>query len=152
MYRLLTISILVLLTFVSCDYFEGLMQKRSNRIDFNTVDEFPFFPSCDSLATLEFKEKCFQEKLVAFIKNDLEKQEFISPNSSTDAIIIHIEIDRNGKAILRELEANARIKEALPELENSIRKSIDSIPIMIPAIKRGNYVSSKYMIPLYIVE
>ncbi len=152
MYKLLVISIVVLLTFVSCDYLDRIIHKQSNRIDFTSVDEYPFFPTCDSLATVEFKKKCFEDKLVAFIKYDLEKQNFVSPKGSTDAIIIHIEIDRNGKAILRDLETTSKIKEELPELEKSIQESIDSIPTLIPAKKRGQYVSSKYMIPLYIIE
>lgn len=142
----------VLLSFISCDYLEGFLQKDSKRIDFTSVDEYPFFSTCDSLATIEIKEKCFEEKLVALIKDDLEKQDFVTTKSSTDVIIIHVEIDREGKAILKDLETTLKIKEALPELEKSIRKSIDSIPTLIPAKKRGNYVSSKYMIPLYIVE
>ncbi len=153
MYKLLVISIVILLTFSSCDYLDGIIHKRSNRIDFTSVDEYPFFPTCDSLATIEFKKKCFEDELVAYIKNDLEKQNFVSPKgSTTDAIIIHIEIDMNGRTILRDLETTSKIKEELPELEKSILESIASIPTMIPAKKRGHFVSSKYMIPLYIIE
>lgn len=152
MYKTLAFSLVVLVSFISCDYLEGIMQKDSKRIDFTSVDEYPIFSTCDSLATIEIKEKCFEEKLVALIKDDLEKQDFVTTKSSTDVIIIHVEIDREGKAILQDLETSLIIKEALPELEKSIRRSIDSIPTLIPAKKRGNYVSSKYMIPLYIVE
>ncbi len=152
MYKTLAFLTIIVFPLTSCDYLDGMIRKDSHRIDFTSVDEYPLFPSCDSLATLEMKEICFEEKLVASIKNSLEKKDFVTSKSSTEAIIIHVQIDNHGKAKLQDLETSSKIKEMLPELEHSIRESIDSLPTLIPAKKRGNFVNSKYMIPLYIVE
>ncbi len=143
---------LILLSFTSCDYFGYFFQKDSKRIDFTSIDEYPLFPSCDSLATLDFKEKCFEKTVAKYIQGDLEVHEFSSPEAITDAMIIHIDVDRNGKASLQELETSQKVKEFLPELEDVIRESIANFPILTPAKKRGNYVKSRYMIPIYIVE
>jgi len=151
MYKIVVFSLIVCLSFVSCDYLESYFNKNPNRIDFTRVDEYPLFPSCDSLATPEFKEKCFEETLVEFLQKDLEKHNFIVTEKTSDAIIIHIEIDNEGKAHLQYIEKATNNKEILPELENIILESIANIPILSPAKKRGNYVNSTFMIPLYII-
>lgn len=152
MHKISILFIFIVLSFASCDYFDTIFNKNPDRIDFTSVDEYPVFPSCDSLATVEFKQKCFENTLAKYLQRDLELHKFSSPLAITDALIIHVNIDKNGKASLQNLETSKQIKETLPELEAIIRESINNFPKLIPAKKRGLYVSSKYIIPLYIVE
>ena len=152
MYKIVVFSLIVCLSFVSCDYLNSYFHKDPNRIDFTSVDEYPFFPTCDSLATLEFKEKCFEETLVEFLQKDLEKHDFIVTEKTSDAIIIHIVINKEGKAQFQYFEKATNSKENLPELENIIRESIAQLPTLTPAKKRGNYVNSTFMIPLYFIK
>lgn len=152
MYKISIFFIFIVFSFTSCNYFDRIFNKNPNRIDFTSVDEYPMFPSCDSLATIAYKQKCFENTLAKYIQRDLEQHKFSSPLVITDALIIHINVDENGKASLQNLEASTQIKELLPELEALINESIVNFPTLIPAKKRGLYVNSKYIIPLYIVE
>lgn len=152
MYKIVGFSLIVCLSFISCDYLNSFFHEDANRIDFTSVDEYPFFSTCDSLAAVEKKEKCFEETLVGYLQKDLEKHYFIATDNASDAIIIHIEIDKEGKAQLQYIEKATNRKENIPELENVIRESIAQLPTLTPAKKRGNYVKSTFMIPLYIID
>jgi hypothetical protein len=136
----------------SCQYIEQFTQKDTGRIDFKSVDTYPQFPSCDSLATPEFQKKCFEETLSKFIQADLEVNELTSPIPMSTAIIVHVKIDKNGKASLLKLENFDKIKDYLPELEDVIQESLANFPTLKPAKKHNISVTSTYMVPIYIVD
>ena len=52
---------------VSCDFFQKkelqLNQVVDTIVDFNSVDVFPLFPSCDSIPSEERQKICSQIKL-----------------------------------------------------------------------------------------
>lgn len=144
--------ILSLVLFMSCDFVNSMLTNKQDRIDFTSIDEYPQFPSCDSLATLAFRKKCFEDTAARFIQNDLDVHNFSSPKPIADAIIVHFDIDNQGYASLFELETSELVKESLPELEDVIRESIANFPRLKPAKKRNISVASRYMIPVYIVD
>jgi len=152
MVKMISLLLVSLVLFTSCDYVSDIFNTNPDRIDFTSIDEYPQFPSCDSLATLAFRQKCFEETAAKFIQNDLGVHEFSSPNPIADAIIVHFDIDKNGHASLYELETSELVKESLPELEDVIRESIANFPLLKPAKKRNFNVGSRYMIPVYIVD
>jgi len=142
----------LLFTIYSCEYVDGVFNKGMDRIDFTSIDAYPQFPSCDSLATLAFRKKCFENTAASLIQNDLEVHDFSSPKPIADAIIVHFDIDNKGHASLFELETSELVKESLPELEDVIRESIANFPVLKPAQKRNFNVGSRFMIPVYIVD
>ncbi len=152
MYRILLLFIISVLSLTSCNYIDAILNRTPDRIDFTSIDEYPLFPSCDSLATLAYKQKCFEKTIAKYLQRDIELHNFSAPKVIMDALIIHITIDNKGNAFLQNLENSKRIKETFPELEEVIRKSIANFPTLIPAKKNNLYVNSKYIIPLYIVE
>lgn len=152
MYKIVAISLVVYLSFVSCDYVNSFFQKDSKRIDFTSVDEYPFFSTCDSLASPEIKQECFEKTLVAFLKLDLEKHNLITTETVSDAMIIHIAIDNNGKVALQSIEKGNKKMETSIEIDSIIQNSIENIPMLTAAKKGDNFVKSTYMIPLYIIN
>lgn len=143
---------LLMFLLYSCEYIERFTNKDPYKIDFTSVDEYPLFPSCDSLATISYRQQCFEETVAKLIQGDLEIHEFSSPVHVTDAIIVHFEIDKEGKANLIELETSDLVRITLPELEDVIRESLVNFPVLQPAKKRDFNVGSKYMIPIYIID
>lgn len=152
MYKIVALLLAVCLSIVSCDYVDSFFQKDSKRIDFTSVDEYPFFSTCDSLASPEIKQDCFEKTLVAILKKDLEEHDFITTETVSDAMIIHIEIDNNGKVALRLIEKGNKKIETSIEIDSIIQKSIENLPMLTAAKKKGNFVKSTYMIPLYIIN
>ncbi len=152
MTRILAYLLFFAMAVSSCQFIEEFTQNKTDRIDFNSVDEYPQFPSCDSLATPDFQKKCFEETLSKFIQGELDVNELTSPIPMSTAIIIHVKIDKDGKASLVKLENFNKIKEYLPELEDVINQSLANLPQLEPAKKHNLKVTSTYMIPIYIVD
>ncbi len=152
MIRILLFTVIVLFLLTSCDYFNSIFNKKPTRIDFTMVDEYPVFPSCDSLATLKVKEFCFEETLSLQLETDLLLHEFTTPLSFSDALIVHVKVDKEGVLSLYTIESSVKNKKMNAELKEIIIESISNFPKIKPAQKRGNAVQSIYMIPLYIVE
>ena len=144
------ILILPLVLLTSCRFFDSLFEVKGPRIDFTNVDEYPFFPTCDSLATIAYNKDCFEKTVVKYLQKDLSSYQITVPKSLKEAVIIHIEVNKNGETSLYELEASDKVKEYIPDLEHIISESLGNFPILKPAKKHGNYVTSRYMIPLYI--
>ncbi len=134
--------------FFSCQWF----QSEKVIIDFNEVDEYPFYPGCDSLALSTYKKNCFEEAVVSHLSSYLEKQEFKTDMAINDAIIVHLEIDKKGQASLYEIETSPVILEHLPQLDSLLKIAIHDLPQMKPAQKKGLSVNSRYLIPIYLLE
>jgi hypothetical protein len=152
MIRFLFFSLVILINFTSCNYVDSLFQKEVKRIDFTNVDVYPVFKSCDSIETVAYKQSCFEKTVSEYIYTDLLLHEFVEPLELSDALIIHIKVDKDGTASFLELESSAKTQAANSELKQVIRTSIAGFPKLTPAKKRGVYVSSMYMIPLYIIK
>jgi hypothetical protein len=145
-------SLVLFLSIASCNYVDNLFKKDVKRIDFTSVDEYPTFPTCDSIQTVDYKQSCFEKTVSEYIYTDLLLHEFSAALKVSDAIIIHIVVDLEGKVNFLELESSANSLEANSELTEVIKESIANFPKITPAKKRGVYVNSKFMIPLYIVN
>lgn len=152
MIRILLFTVIVLFSLTSCDYFDSIFYKKPTRIDFTKVDEYPVFPSCDSLATLKVKEFCFEETLSLQLETDLLLHEFTTPLSFANALIVHVKVDKEGILSFHAIESSVKNKKINAELKEVIIESISNFPKLKPAQKRGNAVQSTYMIPLYIIE
>jgi len=150
MIQRLLLTFLLLIFFSSCNFMDGFFKKEVKRIDFNMVDEYPIFPNCDSLLTEEEKIACFERTLSEQIESDLTIYEFNPPITISEALIIHVRVDRYGVLSFQEIEAASASKQINPELIDVIKNSIATLPSAKPAKKRGNDVGSVYMIPLYI--
>lgn len=147
MYRFVVSLFLTLFLATSCDFF----QKDPKPIDFKTLDQYPVFSNCDSLTTEDERRVCFEETIVQFIQRDLDTCQFISQSYLRNTgLIIHINVNKKGKCSLEEIEKLSSVEEALPELQMQINSTIENLPIITPAKKQGQNVTSKFMIPLYI--
>lgn len=152
MIRTIPLFIILLLTLSSCNYLDYFIEKKPERIDFTTVDEYPVFPACDSISTKEYKESCFEKTASMYIETELLLHEFSTPVSFSEALIIHLKVDKEGVASFFSIEPSVKNKNINPEVEEAVKKGISNFPKLIPAKKRGNAVGSIYMIPLYIME
>jgi len=59
-------------------------------------------------------------------------------------------IDSKGKIQYEKMDTSEIIKNQLPELDSVLSASIQKIPAIYPAIKRGIPVTTKYTLPIRI--
>lgn len=148
-------SFLILLMFcTSCENFPFSKKQQEPVLDtiinFNEVDFSPSFKICDSIIEKESKSDCFRTTIHQKIGEELQKQVFTIQDSIDEMVTVYLLIDSKGKIQFEKMDASEIITNQLPKLDSVISASIQKIPAIYPAIKRGIPVTTKYTLPIRI--
>jgi hypothetical protein len=138
----------------SCENFPLSKKQQLSDLDtiinFNEVDFSPSFSVCDSLIEKEAKSICFRKTIHQKIGEELQKQVFTIKDSIDEIVTVHLLIDDKGVVKFDQMEASEIIKNQLPKLDSLLEISIQNLPKILPAIKRGIPVTTKYTLPIRI--
>ena len=148
---------LIAMLCTSCTYFTSQksgttsnLQVLDTVIDFTSVDVYPIFSDCENFAESDSQKRCFETSITEKLAEILYKNELKVTNEVNDNTSIDILIDNTGKASLMDINSPASITEELPNLESIIRKGINQLPTMKPALKRGMFVKSQYRLVIIV--
>jgi hypothetical protein len=146
--------ICLLFSFTSCEYFSFEKNKNIEKIDvdvdFTSVDVSPSFKVCDSLIEKEKKNTCFRTTLRQEISSSLAKQSIQVPQSVDETIEVAITIQSNKEVKLTSIKSSDSLLVILPSLKAILKKSVEELPAVYPAIKRGIPVTTVYKLPIRI--
>ena len=144
--------LLLLFLITSCDKFSFSKNKDIQVLDtvvnFSSVDTSPSFKVCDSIIDKQRKSDCFRTTIHQKIGAELQQHEFSIKNSISEIVYVDVLINSKGKIILETIESSDNIKTQLPKLATILKLSVDKIPDIYPAIKRGIPVTTKYRLPI----
>ncbi len=150
-----SLMVLVLCGLASCGFFESkekktqkLVEKELREIDFNDVDDYPLFDDCDETATKEQQKKCFEEQLLSHLSMALNEFEFTADKKTKDTVFLDFIIENDGSIPILNIENKEALGEQVYEFENVITNSINSLPRLEPALKRGVPVRAKFRVPI----
>ena len=76
---------------------------------------------------------------------------FTIKDSISEIVWVGLRINSKGVIVLEEIESPEKIKKELPELDSLLDVSIKKLPIIFPALKRGNPVTTQYRLPIRIL-
>jgi|CoawatStandDraft_6_1074263.scaffolds.fasta_scaffold26866_2 hypothetical protein len=146
--------LLLLFLITSCDKFSFSKNKDIHVLDtivnFSSVDTSPSFKICDSIIDKRRKSDCFRTTIHQKIGVELQQHEFSIKHSISEIVYVDVLINSKGKIILETIESSDDIKTQLPKLAAILKLSVDRIPDIYPAIKRGIPVTTKYRLPIKI--
>lgn len=145
------------LILTSCNYFdvkktstEEILEEELQSFNWNDVDEFPTFPSCDTSSTKKGRKSCFETTLANHILNKFSQEKIIVSHDLNDTIIIEFKLSEKGVISILNMKIEEETTRILPKLEEQILASIDSLPKIFPAIKRGQQVTTQFKLPIII--
>lgn len=148
------IIFLIVFTFSSCDYFSFKKNKHQEKInmdiDYGSVDSSPSFKVCDSIIDKEKKTSCFESTLRTNILSSLAKNSIKVKKEIDETIIVSITIQSDKKVKLSSIKVSEKLVELIPNLKEMIEKSIQDLPEIYPALKRGIPVTTEYKLPIKI--
>lgn len=149
--RFFTILI-VALSLSSCDYF-SFERKKTNQeldtiVDKSSVDVFPSFSICDSIIDKEKKTNCFRETIHKEITQSLSEEEITVKKPVDETIEVIITVHADHKLTLKSLKASEHLISMIPDIEERIQKSVQQLPKVHAAIKRGIPVTSEFKLPI----
>ncbi len=156
MKRLIAILFIVL-NFASCDYFktkkvytEDILEEELQAINWNDVDEYPTFSTCDNLGNNLDKKDCFERLLHEFLTANLSRQNIVVTEDVNDTVVLKIHIDKQGKFSIKEIVSRDFTRSQIPQLDSILRSSFDSLPQIYPAIKRSQHVATEFNLPVVV--
>lgn len=149
--------LLFLLTFMSCKQFETrrisseeILKEESEELNWHQVDQYPAFEECREFLEEETAKACFGQKVAQYVYARLEDKRPVVSKPLNDTILLHLVISSEGKPNIDSMEINSTITKQLPKIRTWIQESIDSLPKIDPASKRGIPVSTKFKMPVVI--
>ena len=126
------------------------MQLLDTIVNFSSVDTSPSFKVCDSIIDKQKKTNCFRTTIHQKIGAELQKHQFVIRDSISEIVYVDLLINSKGKIVIEAMASSEEIRIQLPELDSVLRISVDKIPNVYAAIKRGIPVTTKYRLPIKI--
>ncbi len=151
------IFLLILLLVSSCSYFEkkkiyseDLLEEELQTFNWNEVDTYPTFSSCDSISIKAEIKACFQNTLVTSVNRFLKAQKIVVSEDINDTIRLKITIDSKGILEVKTIDFKPETAIQIPEIDSLLRQSLKEIPEIFPAIKRGQQVTTAFELPVIV--
>ncbi|HLV15640.1 MAG TPA: hypothetical protein VKY41_10695 [Xanthomarina sp.] len=142
---------------VSCNYFDvkkttsdAILNEELKTFNWSDVDEYPSFASCNDDASKEEKKACFQNTLTAIITSKIQRDTLVVTQNIDDTIFIKFQISEKGVLSLLEAKVDSITRHEIPNIDELLANSLDSLPEIYPAIKRGQQVKTAFTLPVII--
>ncbi len=151
------VFLLTLLLVTSCSYFEkkkiyseDLLEEQLQTFNWNEVETYPTFSSCDSFSIKADIRDCFQNTLVTNVNRFLEAQKIVVSEYINDTIRLKITIDSKGILEVKSIDFKPETALQIPDIDSLLRQSLKGIPKIFPAIKRNQYVKTAFELPVIV--
>ncbi|MEH6406925.1 MAG: hypothetical protein V7767_06580 [Leeuwenhoekiella sp.] len=132
---------------VSSDTF---LKEELKTINMSELDEYPTFESCDYLQNKEEKWVCFEQKLASNFYEYIQSQNLVFTQQLQDTVWINLAVSAKGEVIINRILIPVAITQDVPQLDGWLHQSLDSLPKIYPAIKRGIPVKTTFKLPVVI--
>ncbi|MDG5490338.1 hypothetical protein [Psychroserpens sp. SPM9] len=149
--------LILVLTWCSCDYFdkkkvytEDILKEELQGFNWKDVDEYPSFESCESANDKALRKACFENTLRTILNKNLSEYQIVVSEEINDTVQLQITIDNQGQFFVDDIISNEMTKAQIPQLDSLLRKSLEGLPKISPAIKRSQHVKTKFVLPVII--
>ena len=121
-------------------------------MNWQEVEVYPAFEACENLSETQAKKSCFEQQFALQLHESLQQRKVILSDSIQEKMLLYISINANGKPSLDSLETSALIEEKMPQMQSWLQESIQKMPKIYPARKRGIPVKTSFKLPLVIAS
>ncbi len=150
-------SFCCLLILCSCEWLatpesktQQLVEDELRGIDWNDVDQYPLFGSCDETASKTDQRQCFESTLMQNLGMRLQDFNFTSETDLQSVVYIDFLVEATGEIQVVEMQNDSALQSQIPEFREIIIRSLRNMPRPAPALKRGIPVRSRFRLPLEI--
>ena len=150
-------AFLSLMMLCSCDFIESkkvyskdILEEELQTFNWQDVDEYPTFDSCDTALDKANRRLCFENTLGTILNEKLSQYTIVVSEEIHDTVQLKIRIDSKGILVVNDVESKSTTRKAIPQLDSLLRHSLDSLPKIYPAIKRSQQVTTEFSLPVII--
>lgn len=153
-----TLLLLVLCyLFVSCEEFqtrkissEEILSEETRDFNWHEVDQYPAFHECRNITEEEVAKTCFGKKVSQYFFSRLEAKQPVVTEEIDDTLYLYLRISEKGVPAIDSMEIDSLVLAQLPEIKTWLTQSVDSLPKIYPATKRGIPVKTTFRMPVVI--
>jgi len=149
--------LIFILSLTSCEYFnvkktssEAILKEELETFNWNDVDDYPSFKSCNSDSEKSAKALCFQETITQTITNYLREEKIVVTQDIRDTLMLQFEVSNTGKLMLMQAKIDSLTTNEIPNIKTLLDNSLDGLPELYPALKRGQQVTTVFKLPIVI--
>ena len=124
--------------------------NNNEKISWENNDELPSIESCNDLVEKNLIKECFKKFLSNKILKNLNFSEIIINDPINDTVNVTLHINNKGMISISTKIIPNNIIEVIPKFDILLNNAIDSLPIVLPAVKTslGISVNSKFQLPI----
>ncbi|WP_034062574.1 hypothetical protein [Lacinutrix jangbogonensis] len=148
---------LLIICATSCDYFnakkissEDIYNEEQKTFNWNAVDTYPTFSTCDTFETKTEKKTCFENTLSQHITSRLQNETIIVSQDIEDTLVLEFQISELGEIAIKNIDLKETTETEIPNIKNMISESLNTLPQIFPAIKRNQPVKTEFRLPIVI--
>jgi len=141
----------------SCEYLnfkkeasEDILNQELETFNWNAVDIYPSFSTCDSTETKTEQKACFETLVSQHITTSLQNEIIVVTQDIDDTVVLEFQISEIGEIIVKDINQNDITATEIPQLKAIIAKSLNTLPKIFPAIKRNQPVKTEFKLPIVI--
>ena len=147
--------ILFLIFCCSCHYFEKkkldsekLLEEELQAFNWNALDQYPSFESCEDGIDFQANKVCFETVLTTHIFEVLKSNESMISVPLKDNLILDLLVSKRGGLSVKNLKGSHISDETSARLKDALTKSFSALPVLYPAIKRSQHVQAVFQLPI----
>lgn len=129
---------------------EEVLELESQTLNWKEVDQYPAFEDCQDETELTAARDCFEREVAENVYAYLAKQQPVVTEAINDTLLLYLKINKEGRPEIDSVEIDSTTTKQLPEIRSWLTQSIDSLPKIYPASKRGVPVSTVFKMPILI--
>ena len=147
--------ILFLIFCCSCHYFEKkkldsekLLEEELQAFNWNELDQYPSFESCEDGIDFQANKVCFETVLTTHIFEVLKSNESMISEPLNDTLILDLLVSKRGSLSVKSLKGSHLSAQTTARFKDTLTKSFSALPVLYPAIKRSQHVQAVFKLPI----
>lgn len=139
----------------SCTYFETkkissekFLEEEIKSINWKDVDQYPVFEPCGHIVEKANQKLCFESTLTTQIHSFIQSKNIIIHRDLNDTVKLDFLVTKTAEISVTDIKLDSVLQVTVPQLENWLVESIDSIKVVAPAYKRGIPVNTEFTLPI----
>ncbi|HET8886589.1 MAG TPA: hypothetical protein VFM70_09595 [Salinimicrobium sp.] len=153
-------GLLILIFFAfSCDDLrvkplssDEIFKEEADRINWKVIDAYPAFEECTNILDKTEAKTCFETKIVTLINTDFAQNQIEVTENINDTVYLFLKVDESGQPLIESVQIDSLVTNQLPQIEQWLQNSVDSLPKIHPATKRGIPVTTIFKIPIIVIS
>ena len=149
------VFVLLFCFFYSCNYYEKkkldsdtILMEELKTFNWNEVDRYPNFENCENSIDFQNSKNCFEQTITTYISEYFETQNIIISQTVKDTIRIDLLVSKNGELQISKIQTQELTREQIPSLDSILKRSLEGLPKLYPAIKRSQQVQTAFQLPI----